>query len=454
VKFSATTLSVLAIAVLTSGCTAKRLTKHLAEKEQQVEELIQSTADWTIRPTRTVGWTEAVRLMMENQLRLKQQRDAIRQARNEKKYLWRDLLPSFNLSTNVRQSVDQLAMIQPSQLGLAVNASMFASGLISYSGRHYALALQEVRAELNYEMAVRQETSRLLQHFEEYDRWKRNGDDLHREMELFQSYAAPGNIAQQVSRFRQREFQWNESGKRIRHQVSRHLGLSSESVELVTEFVPKFSYSDRIALESDDTRIVHGLGLLRRKLWATELEAARLRTLGAKLDRWPDIGLSVGLPPLMRLSGGDTDRFAVDDTALSANSRVRLDTTGRSSLRIEQAQDNEELLKQRIVEAVIDERFRIEQAVGSARELIAQRAQLQAQTEVVQASGTPVTARQVTESVRLIEQIGRRTEQIQDQLGRLSRDIWLLDDDAWKPYQVIAEEVLRSESIEHDSKSM
>ena len=142
--------SVLALILATAGC--RSLPDELSQREAEVTKSIQEQATpLANRPARSITWTDALDLMRDQNLTLRQSRDAIITSRERLKQVNRDLIPGAALTANLTKGITQLGDLNGDDAALSLYGFFNVPGLIQWRMRHYAGELELIRTEWAHE---------------------------------------------------------------------------------------------------------------------------------------------------------------------------------------------------------------------------------------------------------------------------------------------------------------
>lgn len=259
--------------------------------------------------------------MREHNLELRRERGAILTADASIDRVWLDLVPAVTLTYSVNRAMTSAG--SDSQSNFSVFAFLNIPGMIGVRMRYYAAVLSLVRAEYGYALKEREQTIALWQAFraarrlEEKKAWARFARDKNLAAGL--GAHGSGTLGEYLSDYALKQ---------------EELGLRDRLAKLLGDYTAEWAPDADTAPVCDYTKVKADLtkpaewGLLLNKYTATELEGARLRRLGATLQYWPDVSVSVQSPPLYSKSGGAPERvWSSDEMRVHAQTSLRLDTT-------------------------------------------------------------------------------------------------------------------------------
>ena len=420
-----------------NGCTSldEQLDKQY-DKARSVEE--QARADRQNREKKELLWSEAVELLLENNLEIRRSELRYERSIEDRKQIFKNLIPSLRISANISETLGQLGQVTSDDLRLSVFSAVNIPGLISLRQRYYAASLAIVRAKLDLELLRREKIATLREQFLEYKslELRRAGQKRNKLLRSAQ-YTRPFDQIQATPeslRAEQQDFSLDVAEENYQQQLSDLLGDYSSIWQPVVDSIPEFSYvEDPLDLEKLET-----VGVLVRKRLAADYEAFRLRELGAKLDFFPDLRTGFSAPPLFQRSGGRTSEFNAEDIRLRASSSLTLDTQGRLRKRLGDVREDLELQREEVRNRIYRE---LEEAKNAQEELRLAAQELRLAELRLETFSEPVDRLNLEKFRERIEQLSVLTDQVASltqRKARLESAFWLLDDRAWDAFDIEA----------------
>lgn len=419
--------TVLALLCITA-CTSPRVA--LEQREEEIQEDIQHEAHRRLQVEEAkLSWDKALALLHENNLELEEARHRQLSSEEAVQRIFLDLLPAVNMTTSLSRALTDLGNVSSDDLHFSVFGFISVPGLVNLRTRYYSAVLQQIRAEWAMELKERELTIRLYELFVRQRILERRQISL-RHARLIGARDPLENTFQQTPAALERETrEWALTRERdaLQAELSRLTGNYEALWEPLPETLPELGYVD----EPIDLMDVDSYGVLARQLQAVELEGARLRELGVKLQYWPDLNVSLTSPPLYQISGGHRRDWNFDDVRLNLTSTLRLDTQLRTAYRLRDVRRQVEILHERLK---LDNAQRLQRLETAARTLELARARM-ALTEFrlralreTPVSPEPRLARDHIESILLLDE---QLASLQLEIAQLEAIFWLVDDSRW-----------------------
>jgi hypothetical protein len=309
-----------------SGCRSvpEELSKREAEVTASLQEQAAALAE---RPLRQITWPVALALMHDQNLVLRQTRNAVTTSRERLRQVNRDLIPGAAITANVTKGISQLGDLQGEDAALSLYGFFNVPGLIQWRLRHYAGQLELIRAEWALELKSRELTIQLRELFVRAELLEQR----HRQLALAQRWQQAGPLSLSLDASPQKleheALLWGLRREResLQDATAELLGDASVDWSLDATGLPRFDYAD----DSFDLRDSSRFGGLYRRLQAAEIEGARLRQRGIKFQYWPDLTINLTSPPLYQSRGSQS--WSADSLVLSLGAAVPIDLRGRIS---------------------------------------------------------------------------------------------------------------------------
>ena len=418
--------SALAIILTLAGC--RSLPDELSKRETEVAATIQTQVTALAdRPDRVITWPDALMLMHEQNLTLRQSRDAITTGRERLRQVNRDLIPGAALTANLTKGITQLGDLNGDDAALSLYGFFNVPGLIQWRMRHYTAELELIRTEWAHALKSRELTIQLRELFV-------RSTLLHqrrRQLALAQRWPQPGPLALSL----------DASPQKLEHEsllmsLRREAGalqdalgeiLGDASVEWTPDptGLPQFDY----AADGLDLHDTARFGGLYRRLQAAEFEGARLRQRGIKLQYWPDLTLNLSSPPLYQSHGGRS--WSADAIILNLGASVPIDLRGNISQQLRETKRDFARLEAKLREQnarTITGLMRARESLRlNTRQLRLAEARLDA-LRSLPAAQSPARTRDNFERLFALDQ--QRTSLLLEKT-RLESLFWLLDESRW-----------------------
>ncbi len=312
----------LVLSLLLAGC--RSLPKRLAEAEAELaERTLTESARIRDIPARPLPWDEAVSLLREHNLALREARDNVIRAEESYRRIYLDLLPAVSISANLSRALTDLGNISSDDLNLNTFAIVSIPGIVNLRTRHYTASLERLRAAWSLELREREQIADLYRTFVRAETLRLRKGNLE-QSQLWNATLSQQSL-QADPEVLSREAQLFSIGQEedlLQDKLAELLGSYDYRWQPDAATLPTLGYLDD-PLPVDD---IDRTGVLLRRMQAAEVEGARLRELGVKLQYWPDLTFALSSPPLFQVSGGETTGWDPDLVMFNAGSSLRLDT--------------------------------------------------------------------------------------------------------------------------------
>ncbi|MEY4488688.1 MAG: hypothetical protein RIQ79_1196 [Verrucomicrobiota bacterium] len=378
--------------------------------------------------TRTLAWPEARELLLKNNLDLRQSRDDIIRAHEDRQRVFLDLLPIVSLSGGLSRALTDLGHVNPDDLRFSVFSFVSVPGLVNLRTRHYTAALGQLRADWALALKERELTAELYRTFVRFQGLKQRQQNLARtQLWAIADPRRPLDADPEVIERETQLFSIHQELDTVQAHLAGLLGSYDYRWDLVPTGLPSLDYLQNPI----DLADLDNTGVLFRQLQAAELEAARLRELGVKLQRWPDLGFSLSSPPLYERSGGTSRDWDINQVNLNATASLQLDTQWRTAF---QLRDTRRQLKLMQAQLALERTLSAQRLDTARRALALADTQLKLVTVRLEAlSGSPLSLnvaelrQQLQKTILLSEQ---RDNLLQQKAG-LETFFWITDERAW-----------------------
>lgn len=415
-----------------SGCQNPRV-KVAEQVDGLTESYLEDIGRIDSLEQKTLGWEEALELMVANNLELRRlQNDRLR-AKEQVQRIFLDLLPSLNLNANVRKAITELSELDSNDLSFNIFSAVNVPGIIGLKQRHYTATLSQIRTDWSYELKIRELHARLYEDFISYENLQLRQINLEQDRLWAPGMGLESRLqASPESITREQELlNIKLEANALQERLADLLGSYEFRWQPDAASLPELNYRDQ-PLDITDPK---NTGLLVRQIQALELEGQRLRIKGIKLSYWPDISFSFSSPPLYSYSGGTSSSWTVEDITVSAFIPLRIDTQLRTTYQLRDARRQEELTRARIrmeiTRQVQQYRLAQEELNLLKRQLQVNAVRLEALQQSARASSLPEYRAQLENNILLTEQRAN----LQLQIARLETMFWMLDESRWKHIQ-------------------
>lgn len=422
------TLAASACAAALVGCHSPL--HDLRQREPVVaDEFKQEVRRLEKLPDENLSWDRACALLRENNLELRAARQSVISSEERVRQIWRDLRPGAALTANLAKGLTQLGDLNSNDASLSLYAFFNIPGLVQFRVRHYATNLELIRARWAAELKERELIIRLRDQFLRADLLRQRRQNLALAA-LWQDASTGRSALDATPKSLQREsVLWTLRREADAQQtaLAELLGDSSRRWQPRSDGLPALPY-DTTPPDPADTE---SFGLLYRQLQAVELEGARLRELGVRLQYWPDLSVSLTSPPLAGVQGGRAQKWDFDQVVASFTTSLKLDLRGEISRELAETKRDVALL----IDSLRTKNTQTIQNLLLAREALAINARDLRLTELrldalrgLPRSLEPAVAQSSLERLLTLDE--QRTSLLLER-SQLEALFWLLDERRW-----------------------
>lgn len=419
------------LACLFGGC--KSVHESLDEQFTRVEQIYSETYDESkIRKSKTIGWQEALAMMMENNLELHRAKDSLEQATESKEQVYWDLIPTLRLSTSISKALSEVGQISSEDLRFSVFSTVNIPGIINLYSRKYAALLAEIKARYDLGLKKRQLTIRLRELFLEYSAFEtRKSNVLKSQLWNNKGETKPADFlikSPEEILTEQQVFNLKILENQLTQTICKILGNFDFDWKLDSSKIPSLNYVEA-PLDLNNTKQI---GVLLRQTQAADLEAIRLSEFSTKLQYFPDLNFGVSSPPIYQVSNGNESSFSAENLILRASSSVSIDTSLRVTRQIKNVKRQIEFQNRFMKEEI---RIQFQRALLAQQEIQLVEKELnlaQLRIEILnnQPRSSEMNQMRIFLEIRFV--LIERISNLQARKARLEGGFWLLDESAWQ----------------------
>lgn len=343
------------------------------------------TKDWKELPERSITWHQALALLRENNLELREATDRIRQAERRSMSIYTDMIPGVSFYGFMTRYVSDLTKsVSSNEFTSNVNVTFSIPTLTQVPYRVYSSKITtyaEIKAKEGRERELISKLYQLVRMREIEDAKRALGEkqlDMPREMDK----------QQLVQRRQSDEKYWQE--------VSRLLGSRAARWYVMPESMPRVRWEDYSPLLDKPGELVVCE-------FAMRLERARLAQYGVALTYLPTINTNLYSPALFSSSGGTYQGTFLDanDTRLNLNISYWLDTHLSTWDLYQDNKASYEREKLRVLDGLMDHKNKVRQLRDSMLEYTAWRSYMLKRMAYLRSS-TPEGSAALLEQVKTL----------------------------------------------------
>lgn len=417
--------SLLALCLV--GCSPqKKVAKHLNQLRYEWQTNIVHQANL---PERVLDWPTAMEIMLENNLKLKQARLELTNARESVRQVFKDLIPSLNLRSGLSKQLTSLDRITPDDITFSANSFFSIPGLVNFSARLYTARLYNLRAEAAYRLAEREQIIDLYRLFY-------GAQELSESFTRFSIQRATASAMEQVDPFsgrlmltelQSREMINEREEESLQDRASALLGSRDYRWVFTTNGLPELRYHEAPLPLSDTNRVAQ----LQLKLLAIELEAARATLQGLKLRYWPELNIFITGPPVYQRFAGNEVWWDSDSLRMNADLFWTIDTRGQVRRMIRQTARQQAIQLERYREETLSLMNRLlftQELIGSVQQ---QLRRVEAQLQILLAVPPPQDFTAIQNYAQDYRTLNQEQLRLRRELSELNALFWFVDEAAW-----------------------
>lgn len=332
---------VILLTVCMSACSlSQRLERASVRLEAQYDEM----KEWDALPERVITWDQAVMMIAENNLELKECDDQIASAERQGLSVYTNMIPGASYYGYMSRTISQLSKpMNSDELQSSVNVTFYLPTLTRVPYDVYAADVRIFAAKKAKEGRMRELVSKLYQQV-------RQSEIEVKRRKLIAAAEAEGtepDKLQQLTREQAQQRNWQE--------MARLLGDRSARWRVLPESMPHVTWEDYDPLLDYLSELVVCQFVMR-------LEQARLAQYGVALDYLPTINTNLYSPSLFSSSGGLYSGTFLnnDDTYINMSISYRLDTQLSSWDTYQMSKARFEREKQRVGDEMMDHRNKVQ----------------------------------------------------------------------------------------------
>ena len=318
------------------------MNRHLDSVAKRVDEMYGETVVWDSLPERTITWQQAVLMIAENNLELKEIDDQIANAERQSLSIYTNMIPGLSYYGFMTRSISALAdPLSSRELTSRINMTFSLPTITRIPYDVYSAKIRTFAAIKAKEGRMRELVSKLYQQVR-----------LH-EIEMAKRALAAQNPDPQDETDQQRLIR-KQADERYWQDVGRILGDRKARWYILPSSMPHVSWDDyKPRLDR--------LGELVVCQYAMRLEQARLAQYGVALYYLPTINTNLYSPSLFSYSGGTYSGTFLNgnDTYLNFSISYSLDTQLNTWNTYQQSKARYEREKQKVADELMEHRNKV-----------------------------------------------------------------------------------------------
>lgn len=293
------------------GCVGSKLNNQLQE-HALVQEQSQLAIEQSLFPVSStpLNWDQALELALKHNPDVKRSESAVQQAQKEKKEQWKDYIPDLFVFTSLNKSITEIADLTKDDFDLNVVSNLKIPNPVRYYTKAYALALQQIQAEWNFELERRHTHARLYQLFK-----KQEAIDSSKRLLLAEEktlpYTPSERYVESLDSIQSQRRTLSHSEEQLRLELNRFFNSPKGNWSLVGS-PPKISYEKAL----HRLKFSEGFGALGTKLQTLQIETSIIQLWNAKYRRLPTFNIGVSTPSLFNSQNSNSFGFREEEFQL------------------------------------------------------------------------------------------------------------------------------------------
>jgi len=337
--------------VLIAGCASpeKHISKHMDGLRNSWET---NLVRHTNLPVRRVDWPEALELMLQGNLKLRQARADVTNSIENYRQIFKELIPTLNGRAGVSKKLANLNSLSFDDVTFSADSFFNVPGLVNYSARIYVGKLTLIRSRTAYQLAEREQTVELFRLFNGVQEQLVELDKLtiQRANASAMTRIDPFTGRLMETELKTREIDALKVRRSLQQRASDIFGNYSYQWEFSTNGLPDLKYNVEPLPLTDTNRVAQ----LQMRLFALELEAARATLTGIKLRYWPELNIFISGPPVYQKFAGQSRWWDASQVRGEADLYWQLDTRGYVSRQLKQTKRAQSLERARYEQEALD----------------------------------------------------------------------------------------------------
>lgn len=374
----------LILLCLTCLCACS-LSKHIARATGRIEEMYEQTKDWDELPERRITWHQALALLREHNLELKEATDRIRQAERRSMSIYTDMIPGVSFYGFMTRYVSDITRaIDSNEINANVNVTFSIPTLTQVPYRVYAAKVTTYAEIKTREGRERELISKLYQLVR-----LREIEEAKRSLAARMPEGSRELDKQQIAQRRQ-------SDEKYWQEAARLLGSRSARWYILPQSMPRVSWEAYSPL-------LDRPGELVVCEFAVRLERSRLSQYGVALTYLPTINTNLYSPALFSSTGGTYQGTFLNahDTRLNLNVSYWLDTHLSTWDSYQDSKASYEREKLRVLDGLMDHKNKVRQLRDSMLEYTAWRSYMHKRMDYLRQS-SPEGAGAIVERAQML----------------------------------------------------
>lgn len=339
---------IIMVALVMCACS---LSKHIGKVSTRIDEMYSETKVWDDLPVRVITWQQAVSMIRDNNLDIKDMNDQLANAERQELSIYTNLIPGLSYYGYMTRSVAELSRpMSGKELSSRINMTFSVPALTRIPYDVYSSQVRTFSIVKAKEGTMRELTSRLYRQV--------------RLREIGEAKKALGAGVQDAELDSEKErLMQKQSDERYWQDVAQILGDYSARWHILPSSMPHVRWEDYEPL-------LDQLGELVVCQYAMRLEQARLAQYGVALNYLPTINTGIYNPSLFSYSGGIYSGTFLNsrDTYINLSISYSLDTRLSDWNVYQQSKARYEREKEKVAAELMEHRNKVHTLRDSVKE--------------------------------------------------------------------------------------
>lgn len=333
--------------------TSCSVDRHMEEKTREMMKQIDSEPHWEQLPERTISWDSALKMMMDNNLDLKDSQLNLQQAEWSVTRVFTQIIPGVNLDLMLTRDISALSSVSTKDVEYNTNILFNMPSLTQVPFDYYAAKASVYASKSILAMKKRELFAQLYRQVLLYDNALRSRKNALESL----PYDDDGTQRAKLDR------EWQKTRKDLSKAFAVLFGDLNAQWFVAPSTLPRINWpAYRKACRKLDFLVV--------SIMAMELEASRLGVLNVKMRFFPSMDINFYSPSLFTGSGGTYEGFFAGggDMKVNMSLREQLDTRLDVWNQYRNARENHRILEKKMRMRLLDRRDKVEALIKSRDE--------------------------------------------------------------------------------------
>ncbi len=387
-------------------------------------------AEQTIAEGKSIGWQEAVKLLLENNPQISRAKSQKESTREKRGGYWKEYVPSLRGSASIAKNLGEFDSLKLSDFNVYAFLNLRVPNPVTIQAELMALSLSEYLSAKSCELIKRRELASLYREFLRYEELRLRYEESLNVNEENRKKIKSADLISGIRKANEStalKMRLRKEMDQTSFRISKMLQLSDYRIRPRANELPDIGYSKNYRhLENSDD-----YGRLALQILAANLEGAWLRHQRVRLRGWARVNLSASAPQAYS-SSSDTE-FDVESISLFGGITKGFDFfDDQKDLTLLSEKD----YKQAISDAyyrIISERETLGYALSQYSGLLKKKKSLEIALQMNRdLIGLGMAAERLTLAIEKQQLISTQLKSINKSIINQELEFWIWDENAWK----------------------